>query len=199
MNNRKVNRNTKRRLRRNKQIALLASVAVLLVCIVCGSVALLIDETDPVNNIFNPSQVKIDIVEPGWEDGNTVKENVTIKNTGDVAADIRAKIVVTWQDDQGNIYAKAPGAADYTLELNTDFQTDPAGQWIPKGEYYYWSIPVAGKQVVDGEDVFSSTGVLIVRCTPVAANTPAGYHLVVDVIAEAIQAEGITGTHPWGI
>lgn len=169
--------NTKRRLRWSKQFVLLASVVVLLVGAIGGSLAYLFTNTDPVVNTFIPGEVVIEVVEPGWEDGDLEKSNVTIKNTGNVDAIIRAMIVVNWQDAQGNIYPGAPVAGtDYTI---TGL---PGEGWTGGTNGWY----VYGEAVAPG----GSTGILFSKCSTATGTAPAGYHLVVDVIAEAIQAVG---------
>lgn len=164
--------NRKRRLRWSKQFVLLASVAILLVGVVGGSLAYLLTNTDPVVNTFTPGNVTIEVDE---DFNGSVKENVRIENTGNVDAKIRARVVVTWQDDKGNIYPAQPADTDYTITWEMDGWTGPVN-----GVYTHTNPVAPGGQ----------TGVLFTNCKPVADKTPAGYHLVVDVIAEAIQAGG---------
>lgn len=181
------NRNTKRRLRWNKQFVLLASIAILILGTIGGSLAYLVTKTEPVENVFDPGKVDIEINEPGWSDGGSVKQNVTITNNGNAHAKVRAKIVVTWQDENNNIYPQAPEAGtDYTIVIPTT-----TGWSGPDSDGWY---AFDGYVAPDGE-----TGELITTCSPIQEKTPVGYHLVVDIIAEAIQNNGITGTHPWGI
>ncbi|MGM9590405.1 MAG: hypothetical protein ACI3V0_09585 [Faecousia sp.] len=165
--------NRKRRLRWSKQFVLLASVAILLVGVVGGSLAYLLTNTDPVVNTFTPGNVTIEVDE---DFDGSVKENVKIENTGNVDAYIRARVVVTWQDDSRNIYPAQPAeGTDYTISWRKDGWTGPVN-----GVYTHTNSVAPGGQ----------TGVLFTACQPVANKTPAGYHLVVDVIAEAIQAGG---------
>lgn len=165
--------NKKSRLGWSKQFVLLASVIVLLAGAIGGSLAYLFTNSDAVVNTFTPGEVNITVEETF--DGN-IKSNVKIKNTGNVNAKIRAMIVVTWQDNQGNIYPDAPVAnEDYSIEGL------PGNGWSESGGWYSYDSSVAPG---------GSTGVLFTDCAPVEGKTPEGYHLVVDVIAEAIQAEG---------
>ena len=110
-----------------------------------------------------------------------------IQNTGDINAMIRASIVVTWKNADGEIYGRAPVAGtDYEMVL------DLTNGWSKSSDgFYYWNKPVA-------PDAF--TGVLITSCTAIESNVPDGYSLNVEIIASGIQAEGIpAGSHPWGI
>lgn len=164
-----------------KTVALVVSI-VLLLCISIGTtLAYLTDVSDTVVNKFTPSAVNTQILESF--DGTT-KSDVSVKNTGDIDADIRAAIVVTWQDADGNVYGKMPVAGtDYTMELDLE------NGWSEAADgFYYWNASVA-----PGE----STGVLITSCT--AANTaPEGYSLCVEIIGSGIQSVGIPADkHPW--
>ena len=173
-------KHTKRRLRWNKQFVLLVSILALVVGVAGGSLAYLIANTNSVVNTFTPGEVKIEINEPNE---NGVKKNVTITNSGNASAYIRAMIVVTWQDAAGNVYAKQPVAGtDYTIALGTT-------GWTGAGNGYY----VTTQAVGPGE----TTPVLIESCSPVDGKAPAGYHLVVDVIAEAKQANPDGSMKPW--
>ena len=175
--------NKKSRLGWSKQFVLLASVIVLLAGAIGGSLAYLFTNTDPVVNTFTPGQVNITVDENF--DGS-IKENVRIKNTGNVDAKIRAMIVVTWQDDNGNIYPAAP-------VVNTDYTISdlPGAGWTLSEGWYVYNAPVPCEDDPNTKDVIEDcTGYLFTSCVPNADTTPKDYHLVVDVIAEAIQAEG---------
>lgn len=174
MNNGKYSKNNrKRRLRWSKQFVLLASVAVMLVGIIGGTLAYLTTSSDAVVNTFTPGKVDIEVDESFT---GSVKNNVKITLSQDsVKANIRAMIVVTWQKD-GAVYPAAPvEGEDYTIS------------WTMAG----WSGPDTNGWYTHGAiEPGTSTGELFTACAPVEGKTPEGYHLVVDVIAEAIQAEG---------
>lgn len=85
---------------------LLAALLVLLaVGLTSTSLAFLLDQTPAVVNKFDPGEVTASIDET-FEDN--VKTDVAVQNTGNTDAYIRAKVVITWQDNEGNIYAQAP-------------------------------------------------------------------------------------------
>lgn len=167
------NKNRKRRLRWGKEFVLLCSVVMLLIGVVGGSLAYLIAEGGSVENTFIPGKVSCSIQEPGWSDGETTKSNVTVKNTGNTDAYIRAAIVVTWEKDG----AKAPVApvlgTDYTLVINT-------AAWTKNGSYYYHNTAVAPDK---------ETEVLINSCT--VTGTYEDYTLCVEILADAIQSTGV--------
>lgn len=178
----------KRRLRWRKQFVLLCSIVALLVGVVGGSIAYLTTATDPVENKFEPGKVACQINE---KMENNVKSDVKVQNTGNTDAYIRARIVVTWQDRQGNVYAKPPVAGtDYSITIKTDTG------WAKNGEYYYYTSSVTP----EGE-----TGILISSCSPVSGKAPSGYTLHVEILADAIQSKGVdeNGQSPveqaWGL
>ena len=136
-----------------------------------GTIAYLITDTRPVENTFTPGNVACQVIEPNWNDEDTAKENVFIKNTGNTDAYIRAAIVVTWQNADGKVLAEVPQEnVDYTLSINTN-------GWGKKGDYYYCT--TAGSPN-------TQTSVLINSCTVIKAKE--GYSLCVDVLAQAIQS-----------
>lgn len=166
-----------------KPFALLVSLVLLAVGLTSTSLAFLIDQTPAVVNKFDPGEVTASIDET-FEDN--VKTDVAVQNTGNTDAYIRAKVVVTWQDSEGNIYAQAPVVGeDYTIEYNND-------GWVSKGGYWYCTTPV---------DAEAFTPVLINTCSPLPGREPTSdYHLVVEILADAIQSTPATAVESaWGV
>ncbi len=153
----------------------LALIALILTVSVGGTLAYLADRTSEVVNEFQPSKVTSQVVETLNE--NT-KNNVKIKNTGDIDAFIRAAVVVTWQDADGYVYPAMPQAGtDYRISWNLGSNDS----WFEKGGYYYYKYPVKPEQMT-GQALFTG-------CTP--NNTePDGYSLHVEILGSAIQADG---------
>lgn len=166
-----------------KPFALLVSLVLLAVVLTSTSLAFLIDQTPAVVNKFDPGEVTASITEDFNED-KTVKQDVAIQNTGNTNAYIRAKVVVTWQDSEGNIYAQAPVAGeDYTIEYNNN-------DWVSKAGYWYCKTAVAPND---------STPVLVDKCEQLAQE-PNDYHLVVEILADAIQSTPATAVQDaWGV
>ena len=168
-----------------KKVSLLLVSLVLIAAIAVGStVAFIATSTEPITNIFNPANVTIDIDEK-FENG--VKTDVQVKNTGNTDAFIRAKIVVTWKDANGNVSATKPvEGTDYTMTLNdTDWFRGDDG-------FYYCKTSVAPK---------GSTPALITECKKADGVTPPdGYDLSVEIIASGIQStpDGAV-TEAWGM
>lgn len=168
----------------NKKVILLAvSLVLILSAAIGGTVAYLIDQTGSITNTFTPANVTPEVTE---NFDNNVKNNVQIKNDGDIPAYIRVKVVVTWKDAQGNIYNTAPvPGTDYTWTIPAN------NEWAQSGGFYYYTKPVPAQE---------STSVLLTNCQPVADKAPEGYSLSVDIHAQAIQAEPTTAvTSAWGV
>ena len=164
------------KLNRKKGILLLAAAMLILVCGVGSTLAYLATQTGQVQNTFEPAYVRSSVIEEDWNDGNLVKSDVTIKNTGNVSAYIRAAIVVTWKDAEGRTMPQVPGTGDYTLTIGSD--------WTKVGDYYYYDKSVAAND---------STTKLIDTCEP-NKSYPDGRKLCVEVIGSAIQSEGMGAT-----
>lgn len=167
------------RMRANKRKAtvLLSSLALLIVLLVGTTTAFLIASDGPITNIFNSSKVTCQVNEESFD--GTTKTNVTISNTGDTEAYIRAAIVVTWKDAKnGNVYGSKPVAGkDYTIVMNEK-------DWFLGNDgFYYYKTPVAPK-----DQTGSVTTALITSCTVIQENAPAGYGLNVEILGSAIQS-----------
>lgn len=169
-----------------KTVALVVSIA-LLICVGVGStLAYLMTATDPVVNTFTASQVSTYVTE---KNSGETKKNVQIQNTGDIEANIRANIVVTWQNANGEILAQAP--VKWNSATNDgDYKIEIGDKWELVNGFYVYEDVVAPDGFTDD---------LIVTCKPLKAAPADGYYLCVEIIASGIQAEGISGTHPWGI
>lgn len=157
----------------NKPAVLAASLVLALVVAVGGTLAFLSTHTEDVVNTFTPASVPPEIHETF--DGK-VKSNVTIKNTGEVDAYIRAAVVITWVDDEGNVYGELPEEGengDYTITY------DLSNGWVKKDGYYYWRSVVASK---------GNTGELLTCQLNKDATPPDGYTLSVEILAQSIQA-----------
>ena len=163
---------SKRLLRWNRQFVLLASIAVLLVGAVGGSLAYLFTSTTDVVNTFTPGEVPPTIVETKPEENGNIKEHVSVTNTGNVDAYIRAAVVVNWVDNDGNIVNNPEG---HTYAINYS-KTD----WVDGEDgYFYYTKPVAEK---------GKTGELISSAYPTAGTT---YKLQIEIMAQTIQADGV--------
>ena len=148
--------------KRHKRAALLLCLVALFVFAAGGTLAYLAVSTSSVENQFVPVEVKC-----------SVGDDYKVTNTGDIDAYVRAAVVVNWTDADGNIVHTAPAGGSYSLSCNS--------AWNESGGFYYY-----GKVVTPTGDTKTTTPIVTISST-----IPTGYKLRVDVIAEAIQAEGI--------
>lgn len=171
----------RRKLRWNRSFVLLVSVALLVLCAIGSTAAFLIAKTDNVANTFEYANVSCEITETF---NGTTKSDVKVKNTGNIPAFIRAKIVVSWKDSSGNVYGGS------TPVENTNYEISYGSGWEKQGDYYYYNTAVAA----DG-----TTNPLIVSCTQKGEAPAEGYALAVDILADAIQSEPISAAQQaWG-
>ena len=183
------NKNRKRRLRWHKEFVLLMSVVVLLVGVAGGSLAYLFTNSDPVTNTFLPAHVDSIPVE-SMNAGKTEKTNIGAKNTSNIPAFLRATLSIYWEKDgdEFEILAATP-SYDYKENLGNS-------GWFKIGDTYFYNTAVAAGD---------TTPTSFMNSIIVKGENPEGYHLVVDVLTEAIQAEGVSkdGKHPveiaWGV
>lgn len=168
---------------KTKNLLLLISVAVLLLGAVGVTVAYLTTQTPPIENTFTPAKVGVEVSDHfETVDGKKVKKDVTITNTEDVDAYVRVAVVANWCDSNGNIIAHGEdtnGNAVTPWNDYTGIQNAAGSNWTYQGGYFYYNGVVDGN---DGVTFFAEYE---------APNAPVGAHLEMDIIAQAIQAEGM--------
>lgn len=148
--------------------AMVIATALLLALAISGTVAWLTTKDAPITNTFNPSKVACEVTESF---NGTVKSSVNVKNTGDIDAYIRVKLVTYRTNAQGQHIGGTATLPSFTLGAN----------WVKYGDYYYYTLPVeAGK---------TPAANLTDSMTLTAEYTDAdGGRQAIDVMAEAIQS-----------
>lgn len=181
-----TNQNKKhRRLKKPVKLILILSSLLLTVCLSIGTTyAYLLSRSETVTNTFTPGTAGNTIEESFVNDE---KKDVKVTNTGNINAFIRATIVITWQNEKGEVYPVLPEAGkDYTISINTN-----DNEWLVKGDIYYCKTEVAPG---------ASTPVLIKECTQVIDNAPKGYGLNVEILSSSIQSLPRSAVQEaWGI
>ncbi len=165
--------------RGGRMTALTVALALILTVAIGGTIAWLVTKTDGITNTFQPSQVTCEVKESF--DGTT-KTDVNVKNTGDIDAFIRVKLVTYRTNDQGQHIGGTATLPTFTLGEN----------WVEYGDFYYYTKPVA-------PDAY--TEVLTDAAITLASYDDAdGGHQAIDVMAEAIQSvpEKAVG-EAWGV
>ena len=169
----------------NKRVALVLLSLCAVLCLALGTAqgvwAYLISQTREIPNTFVPATVTC-MVEEQFQNG--VKEQVKVRNTGNIAAYIRATVVATYVAPDGKVLATAPQeGVDYTVQINdADWKRGSDGFW-----YYPASVAPNGL-----------TADLI--HTAEAVTAPDGYRLNLQILATAIQAEPpAAAEQAWGV
>ena len=168
--------------KKNKTALLIAALCLCIVAGAAGGVyAYITAQTGPLSNEFSPAKVSC-AVEESFEDG--IKENVQIRNTGNVDAYIRAVVVVTFVSQDGKVLSATPKeGTDYTVAWG------PSG-WL-KGTDGFWY----HKSAV-APDALTAPLIL----TAAAVSVPEGYRLNIRVVATAVQAAPENSVKDaWGI
>ena len=162
----------------NKVTWLYALSIALLLLSVCttGVFAYLKLSTKKTDNSFQSAHSVNPQINETKFDGS-IKKNVTV-NVGETGYSVyvRAAVVVTWQDSNGNVYVKPPKEGE-------DYSIDYGDQWEKRGDYWYYkSVVESGKE----------TDYLITECKPLKEAPVKGYALNVKIMAQTIQSAGST-------
>lgn len=156
-------------------IKLVICLILLLMISVGGTIAFVVTHTSEIRNTFTESVVKCEVDET-FE--NNVKSNVSIKNTGDTTAYIRAFVNVTWMNESGDVASVSPKSTDYRIVYSDS-------GWLEGSDgYWYYSLPVQPN---------NKTTVLINSCELLeTASAPDGYYLSVEIVCSAIQSTPVS-------
>lgn len=164
----------------NKLQLLILSLLVVTTVTVGGTVAYLTTKTEPVTNTFTPSKVTGEVTE---EFDGTVKKNIQVKNTGDIAVYVRVKLVtyrVNEKDEHIGGVAEIP-----TFNLGEN--------WVEHNGYYYYTVPVEPNN-------FSSSLTDNAGITLKNYDDADGGKQVIEVMAEMIQSVPDTAVKDaWGV
>ncbi len=166
--------------RRGRATAMLLATVMLFALAVGGTIAWLIDKDSPLVNTFDPSKVTCEVQEKF--DGK-VKSDVNVKNTGDIDAFIRVKLVTYRTNDAGQHIGGTAALPQFTLGAN----------WVEYNGYYYYTLPVA-----PGDN--PATKLTDSMTLTESYDDADGGHQSIDIMAEAIQsvpAEAVG--QAWGV
>lgn len=162
--------------KRTLKTALLVLVSLLV--LLCGTTfALMFRQTEPLDNQFEAAVVSCAVVESF--DGTT-KSSIAVKNTGNIDAYLRLRLVSYWVDSKGNIISKPSQMPTVSV----------ASGWVAGSDNtYYYSQPVAPN--------VTTPDLLGAKITLVQED---GYLQVIEVFADAIQSKPEAAvTESWGV
>ncbi len=171
----------KRRSKNNRLGILLLAIVLLALAVIGGTMAYLVASTQKIENVFNPSKVTVEVKE---EFVDNKKTEITAKNTGNIDAYIRLKLITYRVNDNGQQIGGTAEIPAFALGKN----------WVEQGDFYYYTLPV----VPNG-----STGNLIEENSAITLleyEDDDGGKQVIEVIAEAIQAQPASAVkEAWGV
>lgn len=154
----------------SRKVIVLAIAAVLLLsATVTGTLMYLVSKTTAVTNTFEPATVTCEVQENF--DG-TVKKDVTVKNTSNIDAYLRVKLVTYRVNDKGERIGGTAAIPSFT----------PGEGWFEKDGFYYYNKPVAPNKT-PAANLIGNDGITLVKYTDAD-----GGRQVIEVIAEAIQS-----------
>lgn len=148
--------------------AMVIATALLLALAISGTVAWLTTKDAPITNTFNPSKVACEVTESF---NGTVKSSVNVKNTGDIDAYIRVKLVTYRTNKQGQHIGGTAEIPAFT----------PGAGWVAYNGYYYYTKPVAPNAQPEKALISS------INLTEKYIDADGGKQAI-DVMAEAIQS-----------
>lgn len=119
---------------RNRKVALLLSLVLILGGAIGGTMAYFTDNTAS-NSAFSVGQVSCSVSQSG--------DTYIVKNDGTVPASVRVAVVVNWEDQDGIIHWTKPNAS---ISFGN-------GAWIEHGGYYYYNSAIAANSSVTGPSI----------------------------------------------
>ena len=162
-----------------RSLVLVVSVLALVLAVAGGTLAWLVANSGPVTNTFTPAQVSCTVEEKF--DGTT-KKDVNVKNTSDIDAYLRVKLVTYRVNEADQHIGGTAAIPNFT----------PGEGWVEHDGFYY-SKPVAPDKTPAANliDTITLTG---------SYNDADGGKQVIEVMAEAIQSQPETAVgEAWGV
>lgn len=182
----KQEKHPKRRKKANKRIGILIlSLLLIAAAAIGGTMAYLTADTRQVVNTFTPAEVTTEITEEfNWD----TKTSIEVKNTGDIAAYIRVKLVTYRVNDEKQPIGGTAEIPAFNLGLN----------WVKHGGYYYYTLPVDPNEST--HNLIADGSKITLKDYSTDSNDPDGGRQVIEVMAEAIQSEPAEAVgEAWGV
>lgn len=158
---------------KKSRVLLIALAVIVAISAIGATAAYMFTKSQAVQNDFTPASVTCEVNE---EFDGTEKSSITVKNTSNIDAYVRVRLVSYWQDEEGNVVGVKSEMPE--VKITSD--------WT-KGENdtYYCTKPVKPNGVTPE---LLATPIIL---TQMDENGKTIYQ-VVEVFAEAIQADGVT-------
>lgn len=179
-----MNKGSKRK--PGKLVILIVCLDLIALLVVGGTLAYIFTSSDPVTNTFIPVTSHITITE---KFNDSVKSNVAVKNTGEVDSYIRAKVIVTWQNESGQVYPVSPvEGTHYTIVNGSDWTKAADGLW-------YYKTSVAPGKATGSEE--NEEGYLIKEARWIKECDDTSFALHIEILSQAIQATPAEAVDKW--
>lgn len=126
--------------KKNKK-PILFGLLMLLIGGVIGGTFAYFTSSDTFENEFKTKPYKMEVTETfespaEWTPGTTTSKTVVAKNTGDVKAAVRVKLVESWKDANNQTLPLVDGSNNAAAVIN--FTDGYTGNWTKSGDYYYY-------------------------------------------------------------
>ena len=179
---------------KNKRFPRVLILFLVLAVLIPSVFAYMIHKSQTVENAFIPGKVDC-VINEYFE--NNIKSEIKVENTGNVKAYIRVRLVFNWVDSAGTVVARSFGTMDPVSWDTTKWIRDEAN------DTYYYIYPV--EVGAETANLLTSKWTMdAVSEVEVTNGLTYYYYPVMEVLAEAIQADGeIDGTpavtNAWGV
>ncbi len=174
---------------RGRKLPAVLLVVLLLLGSASAVLAYYLRQTGALNNSFTLSQVSCKTIED-TDEKTTEKTLITVQNTSNVPVYIRVRLVSYWQTPSGNI----TGVYDNIIAPKLETLGLLNSKWLADkdNDTYYYTLPLAVGETTDN--------LLANKIILVKPEDNEGYIQVIEVLAEAIQAEPAEAvTTAWGV
>ena len=134
--------------KKNKKPILFGLLMLLIGGIVGGTFAYFTSQ-DTFENEFKTKPYKMEVTETfesptDWTPGTTTNKTIVAKNTGDVDAAVRVKLVESWKDANNQTLALKDGNNNAAAIIN--FASDLSTKWTKSGDWYYYNTKLTKNQ-----------------------------------------------------
>lgn len=177
--------------RRKKNKSFLGRKLFVILCVVCvlgltivGTIAYLQKNSSLVNT-FEKGNTEIEVKET-FNEEKTEKTNVYLKNEGNTSVYVRAKVLIYYEDAEGNVLDLVPAeGTDYEKVQGSD-------DWIESEGIYYYKFPV-GPSSENGQ-----TTSLISKIKDLKPDDDK--YLVVNILGQSVQAAPVSAVESiWNV
>lgn len=176
---------------RNKQLICILLVLVLVSALIPTAYAYMVHKSQTVTNVFIPAHVSCKVVE---EFDDIKKDEVKVKNTGNIDAYIRVRVVYRWEDSKGNPVAR--DASFPKAKIDT-------ANWTDMGNNIYLCKTAVGPDGLTPDllkEPFSVDAVRVEETLQGGQKIYYDYYPVMEVLAEAVQSNPADAAkEAWGV